>query len=111
MRKDYKIYLADILEAVANIQDYTDDLSFEDFAGERKTIDAVNRNLGIIGEATNRIPKEIKNKYPNIKWHRIISLRNIIIHDYESIDLEVIWDIIKNRLSIFEKQIKEIYQE
>ncbi len=111
MRKDYKIYLADILEAVANIRDYTDDLTFEDFVGDRKTIDAVNRNFGIIGEATNRIPKDIKNKYPNIKWHRIISLRNIIIHDYESIDLEVIWDIIKNRLSIFASQISKILEE
>ena len=111
MYKDYKIYLADILEAVNNIRDYTNGLTFRDFASDRKTIDAVNRNFGIIGEAANRIPYEVKNKYPNIKWHRIIALRNIIIHDYTSIDLEIIWDIIKNRLSLFEKQIEEIYQE
>ena len=111
MPKDYKVYLDDILEAIEKIHDYIDLMSFEGFCNDTKTIDAVNRNLGIIGEAANRLPDEIKYKYPDIEWHRIIGLRNIIIHDYSSVDLEIIWDIIKNKLSLLEKQVKEILKD
>ena len=111
MPKDYRVYLDDILEAIEKIIDYTGLMSFESFYNDPKTIDAVNRNLGIIGEAANRLTDEIKCKYPNIEWHRIIGLRNIIIHDYTSVDLEIIWDIVKNKLSLLEKQIKEILKD
>ncbi len=109
MPKDYRVYLDDIVQAIEKIRDYTNGLSLENFANDSKTIDAVNRNFGIIGEAANRIPEEIKNKYPNIEWHRIIGLRNIIIHDYTSVDLEIIWDLIENKLSVLEHQVREIY--
>jgi uncharacterized protein with HEPN domain len=108
MPKDYRIYLDDIIEAIEKIQNYVEGMSFEIFYSDPRTIDAINRNLGIIGEAANRIPLEIKNEHPDIEWHRIIGLRNIIIHDYAKVDLEVIWDIIQNKLSLLEQQAKEI---
>ena len=108
MPKDYRVYLDDILEAIEKIRDYIELMSFDSFYNDPKTIDAVNRNLGVIGEAANRLTDEIRCKYPNIEWHRIIALRNIIIHDYASVDLEIIWDIVKNKLSLLEKQVKEI---
>ncbi|HEY9073655.1 MAG TPA: DUF86 domain-containing protein [Desulfobaccales bacterium] len=111
MPKDYRVYLDDIVEAIDKIHDYTKGLSLASFANDSKTIDAVNRNFGIIGEAANRIPNEIKAKHSNIEWHRINGLRNILIHDYSNVDLEVIWDIIENKLILFETQIKELYQE
>ena len=79
-----------------------------DFCKDPKTIDAVIRNLEIIGEAARRLPEEIRIKYPDVEWHKIISLRNVLIHEYPGIDLETIWDIIVNKLSPFEKQVKEI---
>lgn len=111
MSRDYKVYLDDIVEAIERIRDYTTELSFETFSNDRKTVDAVNRNLAIIGEALNRIPEEIKTKYPNIEWYKVIGLRNILIHDYFRVDLEIIWDILENKLSQLEKQIKEMYQD
>ena len=63
MRKDYKVYIDDILESIEKIHLYIEGMSFEDFCSDPKTIDAVNRNLGIIGEAANKIPEDIKNKY------------------------------------------------
>ncbi|MFI5329720.1 MAG: DUF86 domain-containing protein [Desulfobaccales bacterium] len=53
----------------------------------------------------------MKNRYSDIEWSRIIGLRNIIIHDYSSVDLEIIWDIIQNKLFILEKQVKEILKD
>lgn len=111
MPRDYKVYLDDIIEAIERIRDYTTRISFENFFNDRKTVDAVNRNLAIIGEAANRIPEEIKTKYPKIDWYGIIGLRNILIHDYFRVDLEIIWDVIENKLSLLEKQVKEMYQD
>ncbi len=100
MPKDYKVYIDDILESIGKIRLYIKGMSFEQFCSDSRTIDAVNRNLGVIGEAANRIPEDIKNKYSGVEWSRIIGLRNILIHDYSNVDLEIIWDIIqKNILS------------
>jgi uncharacterized protein with HEPN domain len=111
MPRDYKVYLEDIIEAIERIRDYTNGLSFETFINDLKTVDAVNRNFGIIGEAVNKIPEEIKANYPNIDWYGIVGLRNILIHDYFKVDLEIIWDVIENKLSPLEKQVKEMYQD
>ncbi len=66
MPKDYRVYLDDIIEAIEKIHEYIEGMSFEAFYNDSKTVDAVNRNLGIIGEAANKLPEEIKNKYSNM---------------------------------------------
>lgn len=111
MPKDYKVYIDDILESIGKILLYIEGMSFEVFCSDPRTIDAINRNLGIIGEAANKIPEKIKNKYIDIEWSRIIGLGNIIIHDYSSVDLEIIWDIIQNKLILLEMQAKEILKD
>ena len=108
MRRDYKIYLNDIIECIEKIMNYTTGLSSADFCNDAKTIDAVIRNLEIIGEAARRLPEEIRIKFPDVEWHKIISLRNILIHEYPGIDLETIWDIIENKLPPVKIQVKEI---
>jgi uncharacterized protein with HEPN domain len=111
MPRDYKIYLDDILECIGKIHNYTAGLFLVDFCNDPKTIDAVTRNLEIIGEAARRLPEEIRIKYPDVEWHKIISLRNVLIHEYPGIDLETIWDIIENKLSLLEKQVKGILRD
>lgn len=111
MPKDYKVYLDDIIESIEKIRAYIENMSFEAFYSDPRTVDAVNRNLGIIGEAANKIPREVKFNYSNIEWAKIIGLRNIIIHDYNAIDLEVIWDIIQNRLTQLETQVKAMLKD
>ena len=111
MPRDYKIYLEDMIECIGKIYNYTAGLLLVGFCNDEKTIDAVIRNLEIIGEAARRLPEEIRIKYPEVEWHKIISLRNILIHEYPGIDLETIWDIIENKLSPFEKQIKKILRD
>jgi uncharacterized protein with HEPN domain len=97
-KRDYKLFLLDILESIKRIEDYTSDLKFEDF--EKKTVvsDAVIRNLEIIGEAAKNIPSEIAEKYPQIPWKRIVGFRNIVIHAYFTIDLKTVWYIVKEQL-------------
>lgn len=93
-----KLLLEDIIESAEKILQYTKGLSFEEFSKDNKTVDAVIRNFEIIGEASNLLPDEIKDKYSEIDWHRIRGFRNRIVHDYFGVDLQIIWKIIFDQI-------------
>jgi uncharacterized protein with HEPN domain len=111
MPRDFKVYLDDVLEAIHKIREYTTDLSIEALSSDSKTLDAVTRNLEIIGEAVKNVPDEIRSQYSDIQWRKIAGLRDILIHHYFGIDLEIVWDIVRNKLPSLEKQIEVILQE
>ncbi len=106
MKKDYKLYLYHILESIELIELYTENLSFQKFKEDRKTIDAVIRNFEIIGEASNKIPTDFRGKYPEMPWKSLIGLRNILIHDYMGVDVNSVWENIRKELSPLKKQVK-----
>ena len=90
MAKDYNAYIMHILESITLIEQYTEDLSFEEFEKDRKTIDAVIRNFEIIGEASNKLPEVFRKKYSEVPWRSIIGLRNVLIHDYFGVDIAAV---------------------
>ena len=98
MPREYKVFLQDIKAAINKIKEYTKDLSLDDFRQNNLVIDGVVRNLEIIGEAAKNIPTEVKNQHKQINWKKISGLRDILIHQYFGIDIEIIWDIVKNKL-------------
>ncbi len=108
MSRIYKLYLEDILECCENINKYTGEMSFKEFSVDKKTIDAVVRNLEIIGEAVKSVPNEILQSKAEIEWKQIARLPDIIVHHYFKVDLEVVWDILKNHLEDLETAVKEI---
>jgi uncharacterized protein with HEPN domain len=93
-KRPIDLLLSDILESIDRIPRYIEGLSFDAFSNDQKSIDAVVRNLEIIGEAANRLPDDFKEKHPEVEWHKVVGLRNRIIHDYFGIDLKIIWQII-----------------
>jgi len=95
LAKDYKAYISHILESIMLIEQYTENISFEAFEKDRKTIDAVIRNFEIIGEASNKLPEEFRKKYPEVPWRSIIGLRNVLIHDYLGVDIKAVWGNLK----------------
>lgn len=111
MPRDYKTSLEDIGEAVSKIRKYTAGLSLDDLSSDEKTLDAVIRNLEVIGEAAKNIPNDIRNRYPSVEWKRVGGLRDILIHQYFGIDLDIIWDIVINKLPILSTQIQQILEE
>ena len=111
MPRDYKIYLEDILEAIDRIRRYTAGLSLKTFSSDQKTLDAVVRNLEVIGEAVKKVPDEVRLKYPLVDWKKIAGLRDILIHEYFGIDAEIIWDILQSKLPPLEEQILNILSE
>lgn len=108
MPRDYKVYLEDMLDAIQKIHRYMKGLSFEDFAQDEKTVDAVVRNLEILGEAVKQVPDSLRLEYPQVDWSRIAGLRDILIHQYFGIDLTIVWDIVENKLPALEPQIIQI---
>ncbi len=85
--------LKDIIGSAHKIIGYTENLSFDEFTKDNKTIDAVIRNFEIIGEAANRLPEDFKHAHTNIDWQRIRGFRNRIVHDYFGIDYSIVWEI------------------
>ena len=90
-------YLWDMLEAAKDIYDFTKDLSFEEFAADKKTRFAVERQLLVIGEAANRVSITFQNEHSGIPWKRIVGQRNVLAHEYGDVLVERIWLVaIKN---------------
>ena len=110
MRKNYDVYFKDMVDAMQNIEEYTEGLDFKGLKDNKLIRDAVIRNLEVIGEAVKNIPKEIRDKHPEIKWREIAGLRDRLIHKYFEVDLEIVWDIIKNKLPELKTKISAIYQ-
>jgi len=108
MRRDYKSYLNDILDAIDRIEKYTEKLSIDDFSESNLYQDAVVRNLEIIGEAVKHIPNNLRDKYTDIEWKKIAGLRDILAHMYFGIDIEIVWDVIQNKIPELKEQINLI---
>ncbi len=87
------VLIEDMIESGNKIIAYTNNISFEDFINDGKTIDAVVRNFEIIGEAANRLSDDFKHTHSNIDWQRLRGFRNRIVHEYFGIDYVIVWNI------------------
>jgi uncharacterized protein with HEPN domain len=111
MPRDHGVYLIDILEAVRRILSYTEGMSLVDFEKSLVTIDAVVRNLEVIGEAAGRIPGEIQAEAPDIEWRKIIALRNVLAHEYFGVNTKIVWDVVVNKLRPLERASRRILED
>jgi len=101
----------DIYDAVGRIENYTRGMSFDTFAGDEKSVDAVVRNLEIIGEAANRLPEEFREKHSAIEWYKIIGLRHRIVHEYFGVDVGIIWQVVQHDLPIFKSALHGVRKQ
>ena len=108
MKKDWRIFLDDIQKSIDKLEKYTSKITFDDFCKNEMLVDAVIRNLEIIGEASKFVPDEIKEKHSDIPWRAIVGLRNVLIHEYFGLDLENIWKIIVEDIPSLKNKIKRI---
>jgi uncharacterized protein with HEPN domain len=110
MRRD-DAYLFDILEAARIVMQYVSGKSLDEFLQDLQCQDAVVRRFILIGEAARRISPETQGQYPQIPWHEMISMRNLVVHEYEDIDLVILWDTahqdLPKLIQFLEKEISE----
>jgi len=93
MTRDYSDYINDIANSIDEIEEFIEDIDFDTFSDDKKTINAVIRSLEVMGEAVTKIPSDIRDKYPNIPWTRMAGMRNKLIHEYFGVDLEIVWTV------------------
>ncbi|MCS4541746.1 MAG: DUF86 domain-containing protein [Euryarchaeota archaeon] len=111
MPREHRAYLKDILEAIRKIERYTENITFEQFVKDELIQDGVVRNLEIIGESVKNIPDDVKSKKPEVEWKKIAGLRDILIHAYFGMDVDILWDIVKNKVPELKEKIKEVLSE
>ena len=108
MNRDIRIYLEDIYESIRLIKKYTKGISEKEFSTNPEIQDAVIRRLEIIGEATKHIPNGIRDQFPDIPWREIAVMRDVLTHEYFSLDIRRIWSTIQKDIPKLEQRIKAI---
>ena len=98
MKKDCRIYLKDILEAIEKIEEFVQGMTLTEFRKDDKTSSAVIRKFEIIGEASKHIPVEVRKNFSEIPWKEMAGMRDRLIHFYMGVDYELVWDTIDSKL-------------
>lgn len=111
MSRSIHLFLEDIITSCAKVLRYTRGMTFEEFVADERTVDAVLRNLQIIGEAAKNIPQEVRDRSTQIEWRKIAGLRDILAHTYFQIEAEIIWDIVQNKVQILQEQIQQLLEK
>lgn len=110
-KRDYRDYLNDIAESINDAISFIKGMTFKEFVLDKKTINAVVRSIEIIGEASNNIPKSVRNKAPEIPWTEIRGMRNRIAHEYFGIDNKIVWDTVKHDLPKLKPQLSALLRQ
>lgn len=105
--KDTQALLQDMLDAIASIESFKVE-TYDSFIMDEKTQDAVMFNLIIMGEAAHKIPEDFQTDHPEIPWSSIIGTRNVIVHGYDQVRLQIVWDIIHKDLQPLKQNLKKL---
>ena len=111
MKRDIRVYIEDILESIAKIEEYTKKASKKKFNKNTQLQDAILRRLEIIGEAVKNTPQNLRKGYPNIPWKKIAGLRDILIHSYFGVNLDRAWKVVEKDIPNLKIEMKKVWKE
>ena len=111
MKKDPKVFLGHIFESIELIEIYLKEQTFESFKNSIQLQDSLIRRLEIIGEAIKNLPQDIKNFFPEVSWKNIAGMRDMLIHEYFGVDLDLTWRVLINEIPKLKKQIQSILKK
>lgn len=105
-RRGAAMHLRDILDAMDAIESYVKGMTFEQFSTDRRTFDAVVRNLEVMGEAVKNLPQDLREGHPEVPWREVAGMRDKVAHAYFGVSHEIIWRTIRTRFGAFRKSIE-----
>ena len=105
--KNDRTYLTHILDAIETVEEYLEDVTYEQFTFNKMAIDAVVRELEIIGEASNNLSQQFRQDHPKIRWRRMKDMRNFLIHEYFGVNTKIVWDTCKSDVPTLKSFVKE----
>lgn len=111
MSNEFLDYVEDILDAMNKAEILIEDVTYDQFEADFRINFAVVRALEIIGEATKRLPESLREQYSHIPWRGMAGMRDRIIHGYDNVDLQIVWDVIKRDIPQIKPQIQQILAE
>ena len=103
--RDQKLYIYDIIKAIDLIESFVENMNYEEFIEDPKTQSAVIRQFEIIGEAVKKLDKNLTAKYPEIEWQAVAGMRDLLIHHYFGVDLDIVWESLREDLPTFKRII------
>ena len=109
--RNWQLRISDILDAIDKIARYTAEMTLTTFAADEKTVDAVLRNLEVIGEAARNLPDDFIARQPQIAWPEMRGMRNIIIHEYFGVSLPIIWQTVEQDLPPLVPLLEELLDQ
>jgi len=101
-------YIDDILTAAEKIERFTEDMTYESFVADEKTVDAVLRNFEVMGEAAKNVPPDVRQEYEEMPWTEMAGMRDKLIHGYATVDLEIIWTTVETEIPKIIPRLKEV---
>ncbi len=111
MPRDYRLYLDDMREAVERIARYVGTRTYPEFVQDELRVDGVVRNLELLGEAVKHIPQAVRDRHPSVPWTKIAGLREVLIHQYFSVNLPIVWDIVQHYIPDLRNSIAVMLSE
>ncbi len=106
-----KILIKDMLDAINAILDYSNGIDYDTYMQDRKTRDAIYRNIMVLGEAAHRMPNHFMQQHPEIEWQKMESTRNALVHGYDKIDDRIVWNIIQSSLPSVKRQLEHLLEQ
>lgn len=111
MSRNVSLYIRDILQNMSDAEEFIRGLSYERFATDKKTFNAVARAIEVIGEATKHVPADLRNKHPAVPWKEMAGMRDKVIHFYFGVDQEAIWLVVQERIPALKPLIEQILRD
>ncbi len=111
MSREYRDYLCDVIDAIKTAQDFTNQMNFDNFVKDKKTIFAITRALEIVGEAIKKIPVHLRKKFPSIPWKDLAGMRDKLIHNYSGVNLSIVWETVTQELPPLLKEFQRVLQD